>query len=187
MGNKKQIPQLKANIYIDGANMFYTQRKLGWFFDFKKIKKHLEKDFDVLSIKYYTGIKPEDPKMNSFLKYLDKVGIEPITKPLKQIRDGKGIIYKSNFDVEMTIDILLERSSYDTCILFSGDSDFEAVVKKLKDFGKKTVVYSSRKTISWELKLVANKYFFFEDLKKELKRSPKKTSALLERSSVKLK
>ncbi|HJZ05828.1 MAG TPA: NYN domain-containing protein [Patescibacteria group bacterium] len=160
-----------AYVYIDGANMFYTQRKLGWFFDFKKILKHLNKSWKVLHTKYYTGIKTDDPKMSSFLKYLDKVGIVPVTKPLKQIRDGKVIIYKSNFDVEMTVDMLLERSAYDTCILLSGDSDFEALVKKLQDFGKKVVVYSSRKTISWELKLIANSYLFFEDLKKEIKRS----------------
>ena len=167
-----QQPNPTAYVYIDGANVFYTQRKLGWFFDFKKIKKHIEKQYKVGQIRYYTGIKENDEKMKSFLRYLDKVGIEPVTKPLKQIRDGKRIIYKSNFDVEMTMDMLLERQSYDTCILLSGDSDFEAMVKKLQDFGKNIVVYSSRKTISWELKLAANGYFFFEDLEKELKRSP---------------
>lgn len=25
----------KAKVYIDGANMFYTQKKLGWFIDWK--------------------------------------------------------------------------------------------------------------------------------------------------------
>lgn len=167
---KKLTTKSSAYVYIDGANMFYTQKKLGWFFDFKKIKKHLEKQYKIGQMRYYTGIKENDEKMKSFLRYLDKVGIEPVTKPLKQIRDGEGIIYKSNFDVEMAMDILLERQAYDTCILLSGDSDFEALVKKLQDFGKKVVVYSSRKTISWELKLAANSYFFFEDIENELKR-----------------
>jgi hypothetical protein len=35
MDNKK----LLAKVYIDGANMFYTQKKLGWFFDWQKNKK----------------------------------------------------------------------------------------------------------------------------------------------------
>jgi len=169
---KTKTTKQTAYVYIDGANVFYTQRKLDWFFDFKKIKKHLEKEYKIGQIRYYTGIRENDDKMKSFLRYLDKVGIEPVTKPLKQIKDGKGIIYKSNFDVEMTIDMLLERPSYDICILLSGDSDFAALVKKLQDFGKKVIVYSSRKTISWELKLAADGYLFFEDLKKDLKRSP---------------
>jgi len=38
----------KAKIYIDGANMFYTQKKLKWFFDWKKIKNRLGLRRDVL-------------------------------------------------------------------------------------------------------------------------------------------
>ena len=60
------------------------------------------------------------------------------------------------------MDILLERSSYDMCVLLSGDSDFHALVNKLKDFGKQTIVYSTRRMISWELKLAVHKYFFWK-------------------------
>jgi len=155
----------KAKVYIDGANLFYAQKKLGQFFDFKKLKDRWQKKWEILGIKYYTGIKKGDEKMRRFLRYLDKIGFEPVTKPLKEIKteDGK-IIYKSNFDVEMTLDILLERESYDVCLLVSGDSDFRALVKKLKDFGKKVVVYSTRRMISWELKLMVDQYLFLEDL-----------------------
>ncbi len=34
--------KLKAKVYIDGANMFYTQKKLGWFIDWQKMKKYLK-------------------------------------------------------------------------------------------------------------------------------------------------
>jgi len=34
---KKEKP--KVIVFIDGANMFYSQRDLGWIFDWKKIKK----------------------------------------------------------------------------------------------------------------------------------------------------
>ena len=166
--NKKQ----KAKVYIDGANMFYAQKALGWFFDFEKIKKHLEKKYDVIDIKYYTDVKKDDQKIKKFLRYLDRIEIEPITKPLKQIKSGQHIVFKSNFDVEMTMDILLERQSYEICVLFSGDSDFHALVKKLKDFGNKVVVYSTRRMISWELKLSVDQYVFLEDLKEQIKKPP---------------
>jgi len=46
----------------------------------------------------------------------------------------------------------------------------EQKVKKLKDSGVKTIVYSSRKTISWELKLESSKIVYFEDIKDKILR-----------------
>jgi len=118
--------------------------------------------------------------MASFLRYLDNVGITPVTKPIKVIkindRDSlKGLrnyseIYKSNCDVEITTDILLERKEIDEIILLTGDSDFQYVIKKLKDLGKKVIIFSSRKTISWEIKLEASEYFYLEDIKDQIAR-----------------
>jgi len=160
----------KTNLYIDGANVFYSQKALGWSIDYKKTIRFFKLKYDILQAKYYTGVKEGDIKMRSFLRHLDSVGIVPVTKPLKKIKSGKKLIYKSNFDVEMTMDLLLDRQSYDQCILFSGDSDFHALVKKLKDFGKTVIVCSSRKMIAWELKLSVDKYIFLDDLKKNIGR-----------------
>jgi uncharacterized LabA/DUF88 family protein len=118
--------------------------------------------------------------MRSFLRYLDRVGVMPITKPLKVIKvsDGHPLrklynyskIYKSDCDVEISVDILLERTNIDEIILFSGDSDFRYLIKKLKDLGKKVIVFSSRKTISWEVKLESSKYIYLEDIKEGIRR-----------------
>jgi len=174
--NKK----VKAKVYIDGANMFYTQKKLGWFLDWKKVQDYLKENHDILEIKYYVGVKTDDEKMQGFLRYLDKIGVMPITKPLKTIKISNSHplrkiynyseIYKSNCDVEITTDILLDRANLDEIILFSGDSDFRYLIKKLKDLGKKVTVFSSRKTISWEVKLEASEYIYLEGIKENLKR-----------------
>jgi len=131
-----------------------------------------------LEIRYYTGVKLDDGKMTGFLRYLDNVGITPITKPIKVIKidDGHPLkrlydyseVYKSNCDVEITTDILLERKEIDEIILFSGDSDFKYLVKKLKDLGKRVVIFSSRKTISWEIKLEASEFIYLEDIKERI-------------------
>lgn len=170
--------QPKAKIYIDGANVFYTQKKLGWFIDWKKMKDCLQEKWDVLEISYYTGIKSDDEKMASFLRYLDNVGITPITKLIKIIKidnnhPSKKLynyseIYKSNCDVEITTDALLERKEIDEIILFTGDSDFQYLIKRLKDIGKKVIIFSSRKTISWEIKLEATEYIYIEDIKNKI-------------------
>lgn len=169
---KKERKKLKAKIFIDGANIFYTQKKLGWFLDWKKIIKILTEDNNILETRYYTGIKEKDQKMEGFLSYLKHLGIKILTKPLKIIRDEKGnIVHKSNCDLEMAVDILLDSKNFDNLILFTGDSDFVYLIKILqKRFGKKCFVYSSRKTISWELRLEADDSFFLEDLKTRIQR-----------------
>ena len=76
----------KSKIYIDGANMFYSQKKLGWSFDWKKIKEYIEKDKKALEWRYYVGAKKDDEKMQSYLRYLNAIGFYTFTKPLKKIR-----------------------------------------------------------------------------------------------------
>jgi len=175
-----EIVKPEAKVYIDGANMFYTQKKLGWFIDWKKMKDYLKEKWDIIEVRYYIGVKSGDEKMSKFLRYLDNIGFKPITKPLKEIKITQDDvkfkiypypqIYKCNFDVEMTTDILLDRTQLDQILLFSGDSDFTYLVKTLRDLGKDVIVFSTRKMIAWELKLVVKKYIFLEDLREEIER-----------------
>ncbi len=166
----------KAKVYIDGANMFYTQKHLGWYIDWEKILVLLQKKFNVLETRYYTGVKKGDEKMLGYLRHLDNIGFSSFTKILKKIKisDAGEIgryIYKANCDVEIAVDILLDRSKIDDIIIFSGDSDFEYLVKKLKDIGRRVYIFSSRKTISWELKLVASNVTYLEDIRREIHRN----------------
>lgn len=163
----------KIKIYIDGANIFYAQKKLGWILDWKKIKNLMEREKEVLDWRYYVGVKKDDEGMRKYLKYLNAIGFNTFTKSLKKIKisDGKTeYIYKANFDVEMTVDILLDKSKIDEIIIFSGDSDFQYLVGKLKNAGLKVIVYSSRKTVSWELKLEASEIIYLEDSKEKIRR-----------------
>ena len=170
----------KAKVYIDGANMFYVQKDVGFFIDWNKMRDYLSERYTVLEIRYYVGVKNDDEKMRSYLRYLDAIGILPVTKQLKVIKIDKSHvlaktknfkeIYKCNFDVEMTADIFLDRSHLDEIVLFSGDSDFDYLVKKLRDLGKSVVIFSSRKMISWELRLSAKKHVFLEDLRERIER-----------------
>ncbi len=170
----------KAKVFIDGSNIFHAQKKLGWFVDWTKVREHLESDYQILEWRYYIGVKDQDPGMVGFLKYLNAIDVKAITKPLKKIVldhadfhvriAEQKYVYKANFDVEITSDILLDSSQADQIILFSGDSDFVYLVKRLRDLGKKVAVYSSRKTIAWELKLEAAKVIFIEDIKEKIQR-----------------
>jgi len=161
----------KTKVYIDGANMFYAQKRFGWTIDWKKVKNYIENQKEVLEWKYYVGVKDGDEKMLKYLKYLNVIGFNTITKPLKKIKiTDDDFIYKANFDVEITADTLLEKSKLAEVIIFSGDSDFCYLAKRLKDSGVKIIVFSSKKTVSWELKLESSKVFYLEDIIGEIKR-----------------
>lgn len=47
----------RAKVYIDGANIFYTQKSLGWVIDWQKVKDLLNKKYDIVEFRYYTGVK----------------------------------------------------------------------------------------------------------------------------------
>jgi len=103
------MAKVKAKIFVDGANIFYTQKHLGWSVDWKKTIQQLSVEFDVIESRYYTGIKNNDEKMKKFLLRLRENGMKTVTKPLKPIRNKDGnIFFKSNCDVEMA-------SRYSSC------------------------------------------------------------------------
>lgn len=153
--------------------MFYTQKKLGWLFDWEKVKEHLEENYKVEEVRFYVGRKKNDEQMEKFLKALRKIRFKIFSKPLKLIKSSKNPRgeEKANFDVEITRDILLDilwfKKEWQGVVFLSGDSDFASLFWDLKKiFKKKIFVYSSRSTLSWELRLAATKHFFLEDLKK---------------------
>lgn len=175
------MSKLKAKVYIDGSNTFHAQKKLGWLIDWAKTKKYLFEKHDIVEFKYYVGLKDGDEAMKSFLRFLNRAGINVVTKPLKKILIDKedtlfayskdGYVYKANFDVEMTTDMLLETGSVNKIIIFSGDSDFAHLVKRLKSLGKDITVVSSRKTIAWELKLEKVEVIFLEDIEDQIRKT----------------
>lgn len=159
------MKKLKVKVFVEGSNIYFAQKKMGKWLDWVKVSGYLSKIYDVLEICYYSGVRKNDQKVQPFLRKLGKIGFTIISKPVKIITDETGRkIEKANFDVEITGDVLKSLGKVDAIILFSGDSDFDYLVKVLHEQGKQLFVYSSKKTLSWELKLSADKHFLLEDL-----------------------
>lgn len=158
------MEKLKVNVFIEGSNVYFAQKKMGKWLDWVKVNKYLSKTYDVRGIHYYAGVRKNDQKVQAFLRKLGKVGFTIISKPVKIIIDETGRkIEKANFDVEITGNVLKSLGSIEAIILFSGDSDFDYLVKLIHQEGKQLFVYSSKKTLSWELKLSADKHFLLEN------------------------
>lgn len=112
-----------------------------------------------------------------------KNGCKIVSKEIKMIsiydEKGKFIkrIPKCNFDVEITMDMIQKMSKYDSIMLFSGDSDFQKIIKYLKNNGKKIIVVCTRNSISEELDKLRDKLIPAESLKDLLRYENNKHSA----------
>lgn len=154
----------KIIVFIDGSNIYFAQKKSGFWLDWVKVKHYFEKRYCVLDYRYYVGLRQRKNNMRDFLNKLSKIGFTIITKPVKIVFDEKGQKFeKANFDVEITADMFMLSEKYDIAVLFSGDSDFVYLNEILNRIGKSLTVYSTRKTLAWELKL-KTEHYFFEDI-----------------------
>jgi len=159
------MKKLKVKVFIEGSNIYFAQKKMNKWLDWVKVKQYLNKIYHVLEIRYYIGVRKNDPGVQPFLRKLGKIGFVIIRKPVKIIVGEIGKkIEKANFDVEITGDVLKSLREVNAVVIFSGDSDFDYLVKLVHEQGKQLFVYSSKKTLSWELKLSADRYFLLENL-----------------------
>jgi uncharacterized LabA/DUF88 family protein len=169
----KQFIKGKAAIFIDAANVFYSERSLGWRIDYERLADYLRQDVLVAGLYYYTGIIEKNEKQRSFLKKVESFGYVVTAKEVKFIKQPGGVFTsKGSLDVELALDAYMQRNQFDTCILFSGDSDFAYLLDVLKREGKYVVVVSTRGHISKEL-VVRAKYVALQKLRKIIERAPK--------------
>jgi uncharacterized LabA/DUF88 family protein len=168
----------KTAVFVDGANMYFVQNKIGWQIGWKKLIKYLSREYNIVVVRYYSGLKKDDAKMQKYLNNLDQLGFSVITKPLKKIsigsaenigrKDADRFIYKANFDVEIAVDMILMKDVYEELLLFSGDSDFEYVLKQCQQNGKRVTVCGVKRGMSTELKKIADNIIWLGDIRDEV-------------------
>jgi uncharacterized LabA/DUF88 family protein len=166
----------RVSIFVDGANMFYTQKKgLGWFFDPAKLLKVLRGDDDLTDAYWYMGIKqPPDPRDENFVRFLAYAGYVVRKKDLKTIYDTETgeSTQKANLDVEIVMDMFNTLENYDKAILLSGDGDFERALDLLRSRGKQICVVSTQNWIASELRMVVGSHFIdLQDLRDKIERT----------------
>ncbi|MDP2651674.1 MAG: NYN domain-containing protein [bacterium] len=111
--------------------------------------------------RFYYGFNSAKEASSSFIRAVEYVfgKYRVFKKPIQQIKhylgendsvdptfirkdvDGSYIyVPKCNFDVEIAVDAMRLIKSYDTICLLSGDSDFAALLRYLKQKGKRTIL-----------------------------------------------
>ncbi len=144
----------RAAVFIDGANLFFTQRHLGWQIDFSRLMAFFMSGYASVKANYYVpASEPVSEENAAFTRVLTAHGFRITSKSVKKIvnKETGVIVMKGNLDVELVVDALIDADQYDTFILFSGDSDFIPLLRALKAKGKEVIVYSTQGLSAREL------------------------------------
>lgn len=185
----KKVVKGRLVVYIDAANLersiqnmwvnpkdipdnyrHMTEDLLRWAADYKKFKDFFSSLGDLQGVRFYSASFGTDSH-TKFLYFLKKrLDFKLTTKPLKEYGDHTLEIphRKANFDVEMAVDATFTLKSFDTFILFSGDCDFEYLVKFLRGQGKMVIGVSRSGHIAKELPPACTHYFDIADFRKEI-------------------
>lgn len=173
--------QNTAYVFIDASNLWEAQKAKGKMFDYEKLKAFLKTKFSASEIQifYYTAYPAEGTREHNldgkhkFYTYLKKgLGFTVRKKELKRITIhndvGDSVQEKGNMDVEMTIDAIHYLKRYDTAVMFTGDSDFLALVTYIKNAGKEAFIFSSKNNVSQELRTGGDGYFDVLELEEDI-------------------
>ncbi|HZO91880.1 MAG TPA: NYN domain-containing protein [Chthonomonadaceae bacterium] len=167
----------RVSIFVDGANMYYAQKKLGWYIDFRKVLYFFGKEAGntISEAYYYTGADSQSKNRDvAFHEYLMYSGYTVRTKAIKQMVDDTTgeIVEKANLDIELVIDMFNTVTLYETCILMSGDGDFERALELVRSKGKRIAVVAHPDMTARELRNVAGRnYFDLRDLERFIART----------------
>jgi len=159
--NPKDIPDALKN---------YPAENLRWRIDYQKFNDFFQSICNLKEIKFYSANFATDSH-KKFLWFLSKIlKFKLETKPLKEYIDHTPELphRKANFDVEIAVDATHKLEKYQTFILFSGDSDFEYLLKFLRGQGKITIIFSRTGHVAKELPPASNYYFDIIDFRNEL-------------------
>lgn len=160
-------------VFVDGENLFYTQKKLNWHIDVKKLLCFCRSFGNVVEATYYKGVSA-DCKQQKYLDMLAYIGYSLETKQVKIIKDHESgvTIQKANLDVEIVLDMFSSIDKFDVAILISGDSDFDRPLRRLKACGKEIKVISTKGFVATELVHVAGvNYIDFTDIREVVERT----------------
>jgi len=179
--NKEAKRENVVYAFIDASNLWEAQKAKGRFFDYEKLRRLIKEKFDgsIIKVFYYTAYPAEGTRdysldnRHKFYTFLKKgLGFIVRKKELKRIpiitKDGESILEKGNMDVEITIDALHNIEKYNVAVLFSGDSDFLALVSYLRRANKEVYIFSSKNNISTELRTGADGYFDVLEIKEDV-------------------
>jgi uncharacterized LabA/DUF88 family protein len=155
-------------IFVDGSNLLYTAQMMGIDVDYLRLVDVLVGRDKLIRVNFYAGIDNENVTSVGWQTFMKRTGFKLTTKQVISYADGK---QKANCDVEMAVDMINLASSYDTCILVSGDGDLTYAVNTLVNKGKQVEVYGNRYNTNEQLLNAADRFVDLESIRHLIQKS----------------
>lgn len=148
-------------VIIDYANVDHWKDNLRWTIGIRELAALTKKFSSVKELRrFYYGSDFGPHTSSTTLEHWSQMildgarynNLTVVTKRVKYIHDGGREIKKANLDVEMTLDLIKMRRSYDHIVLFSGDGDMAYALKYVVGTYQKTAcVFGARDSVGSEL------------------------------------
>lgn len=176
----------RVGIFIDAANLEQSVRdmwvnprdipdgmknfksnELMWSVDYAKLKSFFNKFGKTRIVRFYSPDFKEKGQASFFFFLRKELSFKVISKPLKEYIDHstEKPHRKANFDVELAVDSTFYLGEYDTFVLFSGDCDFEYLLKFVRGHGKIAIVFARSGHVAKELPPASSYYFDIVDFR----------------------
>ena len=161
------IPNFAAS-----SRLHASAKALSLEIDYKKLRNEFIKRGKLLRAYYYTALieNEENSPLRPLVDWLTYNGYTIVSKPAKEFTDSAGQKrIKGNMDIELAIDAMELAPNVDHIIIFSGDGDFQSLVKSLQRQGVRVSVVSTTRShppmIADELRRQADNYIDLEELR----------------------
>jgi uncharacterized LabA/DUF88 family protein len=171
----------KLALFIDGQNLHFTAKGLGFNIDFKRFLAEFKTRGVLVRAYYYTIIAEEFQTTRPLIDWLDYNGFTVRTNSVKEFDDGEGRRkFKRNIGIELAVDAFEIAKHVDHIVLFSGDGDFRPLVEAIQSLGPRVTVVSSMRTkpamVADELRRQADTFLELDDLKASIGRTMEQSS-----------
>lgn len=165
MGTGQFHKAQRIGVFVDVQNLYYSARFMyNGKVNFKEVLKEAVRDRTLIRAIAYV-IKTEDTEKEKFFDALENIGFEVKGKDLQIFHGGNK---KGDWDIGIAMDMIEQAHKLDTCILISGDGDFDDLLNHLKRaVGCKVEVVAFGRSASSKLKNVCDEFI---DLDKDIKR-----------------
>jgi uncharacterized LabA/DUF88 family protein len=158
-------------VFIDAQNLFHGAKSYeeGYKTNMIKIVEELGSGRDIIRSYYFDSFKPgkRDDK-EGFYTFLETNGFRVDAKPLRKRGDK---FVEKGADIGLATEMIARgfNGSYDVAVLVSGDNDFARAVRYVQDQGKKVEVASFEKTMSSDLKRVADDSVVLDNIAEKIR------------------
>ncbi len=166
-------PRDRVQVFIDGQNVYGTARSLGKKLNWRNLLTALEKETRLIRANYYTTVRAHqgNDKFWRMINFIDASGYTVETKEVRDLMDNNtgNIRTRGTMIGEMTADMVeTAMNGTDHIILFSGDGELSAAIKKCKQHDARVTVISTENVAAEDIQFLADNFISLEDFPEDI-------------------